>query len=326
MIERRTFIAGLGAAAAWPLAARGQQAALPVVGYLGTESPALFTRQVSAFQQGLGEMGYAEGRNISIEYRWSEGRPDRLRPLAADLVSHGVSVIATNTPPGALAAREATTTIPVVVLTAVDPVAWGVVASLDRPGGNITGVTTLNVEVDPKQLELMHELIPRSVRIAVLVNPASPGVGMTIESFHVAARTLGREVEVLQASNEPELDAVFANFDRRQLGGLVIGAQSFFNLRHERIAALALRYSAPTIFNYREFAAAGGLMSYGGSNTEGWRLVGVYTGRILKGDKPSDLPFQQETRVQLVINMKTAKRLGVTFPISILGRADEVIE
>jgi putative tryptophan/tyrosine transport system substrate-binding protein len=326
-MKRRAFITLLGGAAAWPLAARAQQPAMPVVGYLGTESLRLFARQVRAFQQGLSEMGYAEGRNVSIEYRWAEGQADRLLPLATDLVSRGVAVIATSTSDAALAAKKATTVIPVVVLTAGDPVASGLVASLARPGGNVTGVTSLNIDVVPKRLELMHELISRAASIAVLVNPANPVNAERItKDCQAAARTLARELEVLRASTEPDLDAAFANIDRLRVGGLVVGTGAFFNLRHERIAALALRYSVPTIFNYREFATAGGLMSYGGSNTEGWRLVGVYTGRILKGDKPSELPFQQAAKVELVINMKTAKALGITFPITILGRADEVIE
>jgi putative ABC transport system substrate-binding protein len=327
-IERRDFLTLLGGATAtWPLAARAQQPAMPVIGFLGVDSLPRMTLQLRAFHQGLSEMGYAEGSNLAIEYRWAEGQPDRLRPLATELASRPVAVIATSTSVAALAAKAATTVIPIVTLIAGDPIADGLVPSLNRPGGNLTGVTSLNIDVGPKRLEFLHELMPQATSAALLVNPANPAAAeRMINATQAAARVLGVEFQIFRASTDQELDAVFANLGTLRAGGLVVQTEAFFNVRYERIAALALRYAVPTIFNYREFAAAGGLMSYGGSRTDGYRLVGVYTGRILKGDKPGDLPFQQETRIELIINLKTAKALGITFPINILGRADEVIE
>jgi putative ABC transport system substrate-binding protein len=325
-LRRRQLITLLGGAAAWPLAVRAQQQ-VPMIGYLGTESPSLFARQVHAFHQGLAELGYIESRNVTIEYRWAEGRVDRLEPLAADLVNRRVALIATSTDPAARAAKAATTSVPIVYLSANDPVATGIIASLAHPGGNVTGVTSLNNGLVAKRLELLRELAPRATSAAFLINPNNPEVAeRTTRDAQTAAHQLGFDLHVVQASGEPDLDSAFEKAGALQTAGLVINAQAFFNLRHERIAALGLRYSVPTVFNYREFAAAGGLMSYGGSNTDGWRLVGVYAGRILRGDRPGDLPFQQETRIELIINMKTAKALGLTVPPSLLGRADEVIE
>jgi ABC-type uncharacterized transport system substrate-binding protein len=328
MMRRREFVTLLGgAAAAWPLAARAQQPGMPVIGFLGGGSPDTDAHLLAAFLQGLSETGYVEGRNVAIEYRWADGQNNRLPAMAADLVRRRVAVIAANGgTPSALAAKAATTTIPTVFYVAVDPVGVGLVASLNRPGGNLTGVTQLGVEIGPKRLELLHELLPTARTIALLVNPTSPLAEPLQKDLEAAARTLGLQIHVLRASAERDFDKAFAMLVQLRAGGLVIGADAFFSSRSDQLAALALRYAVPTIYQYRDFAAAGGLMSYGGSNTDNYRLVGVYTGRILKGDNPADLPVQQATKVELIINMKTAKALGLTFPITLLGRADEVIE
>jgi putative ABC transport system substrate-binding protein len=327
-MRRREFIAGLGSAAVtWPLAARGQQPALSVIGFLNTGSPDLIVASMRAFRQGLGETGYVEGRNVAIEYRWADDQYDRLPALAADLVRRQVTVIVTGGTPAAVAAKAATTTIPIVFSMSSDPVEIGLVASLNRPGGNITGTVTLNVEVGPKRLELLHELVPKATVIGLLVNPTNPTNAETLaRDMQAAARTLGLGLHVLHASTERDFDTVFANLGQLRAGGLVIGTDPFFSGRSDRLAALALRHAVPTIYQYREFAAAGGLMSYGGSVTDLFHLKGLYTGRILKGEKTADLPVQQSTKVELVINMKTAKALGLTFPLTLLGRADEVIE
>jgi putative ABC transport system substrate-binding protein len=327
-MRRREFITLLGGAAAWPLAARAQQAALPVIGFLGSESPELWAHRLRAFHQGLGETGHAEDRNVTIEYRWAEGHNDRLPALAADLVRRQVTVIAApNSTPAALAARAATATIPIVFAVAVDPVEVGLVGSLNRPGGNLTGVTSLNVEIGPKRLELLHEAVPVATVVALLVNPTSPTLAeSTTKDLRATARTLGLQMHVVHASTEREFETVFASLLQLRAGALVIGADALFNSRLEQLAALALRHAVPTVYQFREFPVAGGLMSYGTSITDAYRQVGVYTGRVLKGDKPADLPVQQLAKVELVINLKTAKTLGITFPITLLGRADEVIE
>jgi ABC-type uncharacterized transport system substrate-binding protein len=326
-MRRRQFITLLGGAAAWPIAARAQQPAMPVIGFLGSASAGPYARMMAAFRQGLNETGYVEGRNVAIEYRWAEGQNDRLPALAADLVRRQVTVIATTGTPETLAAKAATATIPIVFQVGIEPVQVGLVASLSRPGGNLTGVTNLNVEVGPKRLELLKELVPTATLMALLVNPTSPNLTeSTTKDALAAARTLGVQLHVLHASTERDIDDAFAALVQLRAGALVIGSDVFFNSRREQLAALALRHAVPAIFQYREFAVAGGLMSYGANFTESYRQVGVYTGRVLKGEKPSDLPVHQSTKVELIINLKTAKALGITFPLTVLGRADEVIE
>ena len=282
---------------------------------------------MAAFLKGLGENGYVDGHNVAIEYRWAKGRIDRLPAMAADLVHRQVAVIAATTTPAALAAKAATTTIPVVFETAADPVALGLVASLNRPGGNVTGVTQANVEVAPKRLELLHDLLPTARVIGVLVNSADPALADTqTKDFFSAAQTLGVDLHILNASTDGDFDAVFANLIQLRAGGLVISTDPFFTSRSEQLAALAASHAVPAVFKGRQFAAAGGLLSYGSDIADSYRLAGNYTGRILKGEKPADLPVQQANKVELIINMKTAKTLGITFPLTMLGRADEVIE
>jgi putative tryptophan/tyrosine transport system substrate-binding protein len=326
-IGRRQFIFALGGATlAWPLAARAQQPAMPVIGFLNSASPDNYEPMVDAFRQGLKETGYVEGQNVAIEYRWAGGQYDRLPAMAADLVRRQVAVIVANTP-GNLAAKAATTTIPIVFTTAGDPVQMGLVASLNRPGGNVTGVTNVSVELGPKWLELLHELVPTATIIALLVNPTSPNLTeTTTKDLQAAARTLGLKLHVLHVSSERDFDKVFATLVRLRVGGLVIGSDPFFNSRSEQLAALTVRYAVPTIFQTRAFVAAGGLMSYGGSVAGTYHQVGMYTGRILKGEKPADLPVQQSTKVELFINLKTANALGLTVPDKLLVAADEVIE
>jgi putative ABC transport system substrate-binding protein len=327
-MRRREFIAGIGAAAAWPLAARAQQPALPVIGYLGTESPDVWAGRLRAFRQGLGQTGYNEGRNVTIEYRWAEGHNDRFPALAADLVRRQVTVIAVpGSTPGIVAAKAATSTIPIVFATAADPVESGLVPSLNRPGGNLTGVSVLSVELGPKLLELLHELVPTATIIGLLVNPTNPTVAEpTMKYLQAATRTRGLQLHVLQASTELDFDRVFSTLVQLRAGGLLFSGEIFFTSRSEQLARLALRYGVPAIYQFREFAAAGGLMSYGASLMDAHRQAGVYVGRVLKGEKPGDLPVQQPTKYDLVVNLKTAKALGVTIPETLLATADEVIQ
>ena len=325
-IERRKFLAALGgAAAAWPLAARAQQPAMPVVGFLNTRAPGEDTHLLAAFRQGLSETGYVEGKTVAIEYRWAEGHNDRLPALAADLVRRRVTVIAANSQ-ATIAARAATTTIPIVFITGSDPVQVGFVASLNRPGGNLTGVASLDTELGRKRLQLLHELLPKAGTIAALVNPTFPGSDIQARDLQAAASMLGLKLHILHASTERDINTVFATLARLQASGLVIGNDPFFTSWSEQLAALALRDAVPAIYEFRAFVAAGGLMSYGPRIADLYRLVGVYTGRILKGEKPADLPVQQSTSVELIINLKTAKALGLTVPLPLLGRAEEVIE
>jgi putative ABC transport system substrate-binding protein len=325
-MRRREFITLLGGAAvSWPLAVRAQQPAMPVLGFLNTRAPDQDPQFLAAFHQGLKETGWVEGRNVTVEYRWAEGQNDRLPALAADLVRRGVTVIAANSQATA-AAKAATTTIPIVFITGADPVQVGFVASLNRPGGNLTGVTSLDVELNGKRLELLHELLPKAGALAALVNPTFPGSDIISKHLQAAASTLGLQLHILHASTQRDIDTVFTTLARLQASGLVIGNDPFFTSWSERLAALALGHGVAAIYEFREFAAAGGLMSYGGSVTDLYRLLGVYAGRILKGEKPADLPVQQRTNVELIINLKTARALGITVPLPLLGRADEVIE
>jgi putative ABC transport system substrate-binding protein len=323
--KRREFISLLGGAAAtWPLAARAQQRAMPVIGFLSSTSAQVYVARLRAFAQGLSEEGYVEGQNVAIEYRWAGDHEDQLPVLAAELVRRQVTVIAAGGSPSAVAAKAATTTIPIVFETAGDPVKLGLIASLNRPGGNLTGVTNLNVEVGQKRLELLRELLPTATIIAVLVNPSAPAITeQFIRELQAAAPDLGMQLHVLHASTDRDLDTVFAAL---RADALVIGPYLLFNSRKERLGALSLRHAVPAIFNYREFVAAGGLTSYGANESEPFRLVGIYTGKILKGAKPGDLPVQRSTKVELIINLKTAKALGITVPLAVSGRADELIE
>ena len=328
-IGRRKFLATLGGAAvAWPVAARAQQPAVPVIGLLGATTAQGYAAQLAAFRQGLSEAGFVEGRNVAIEYRWAEDQYHRLPALAADLVRRQVAVIATiGGSVASLAAKAATATIPVVFHGSVDPVEAGLVASLNRPGGNVTGVVTLNIDIGQKRLELLHELLPAATTIGLLLNPTN-AVFTEIQSkdLQAAARNLGLQLRIVHASTEHDFDPAFATLSQAQAGGLVISTDGFLVSQSAQLAALAVRHALPAIFQYRAFVTAGGLMSYGGSVTDSYRLSGVYTGRILKGEKPADLPVQQATKVELIINLKTAKTLGLTLPITLLGRADEVIE
>jgi putative ABC transport system substrate-binding protein len=327
-MRRRNFIAGLvSTTATWPLVGRAQQGAMPVIGFVNAASAKGYAPLLSAFLKGLSEAGFVDGRNVSIEYRWAEGRVDQLPAMVADLVHRRVAVIAATGTPAALAAKAATTTIPTVFETAADPVKVGLVASLNQPGGNVTGVTSLLVVVGSKRLELLHELVPTARVMALLVNPANPTLAeINSKEMQAAAHTLGLELHVLNASTEGDFDVVFTKLLQLSAGGLVISPDPFFTSRSEQLAALTIRHAVPTIHYNPEFAAAGGLLSYGAGSADAYRQAGNYTGRVLRGEKPADLPVQQATKVELHINLKTAKALGITFPESILQRADEVIE
>jgi ABC-type uncharacterized transport system substrate-binding protein len=324
-MKRRAFITLLGAAALWPLAARAQQPAMPVIGFLNTRASYEDAHLWAAFREGLKEVGFVEGRNVTIEYRWAEGDNERLPALAADLVQRRVSVIAANSQ-ATVAAKAATTTIPIVFVTGADPVQVGFVASLSRPGGNLTGLTSLDKELGPKRLQLLREVLPQAGTMAALINPTFPGSDIQARDLQAAASTLGLQLHILHASTEREINTVFERLARLQASGLVIGNDPFFNSWSEQLAALALRHAMPAVYEYRAFAAAGGLMSYGGRITEQYRLLGVYVGRILKGEKPAELPVQQSAIAELIVNLRTARTLGLDFPLSLIGRADEVIE
>jgi putative ABC transport system substrate-binding protein len=298
---------------------------MPVIGFLNGSSPDGYAAMVAAFREGLKEVGYLEGQNVTIEYRWAEGHYDRLPDLAADLIRRQVSVISANTPAN-LVAKNATSVIPIVFTTSSDPVAVGLVTSLNRPGGNVTGISQLNVEVAPKRLELAHELLPAATAVALLVNPANPQGETILKTVQAAAASYGLQLQILRASTDAEIEAAFAGFSELKAGVLTIGTDAFFNGRTKRLAMLSVRYSVPAIYQYDEFTAAGGLISYGGGVKDSYHLAGVYSGRILKGEKPADLPVQQSTKVQLIINLKTAKALNITVPLALLGRADEIIE
>jgi putative tryptophan/tyrosine transport system substrate-binding protein len=327
-MKRREFVTLLGGTAAtWPLAARAQQRAMPVIGFLSSTSPQVYAARLRAFAQGLKEEGYIEGQNVAIEYRWAGDHDDRLPVLAAELVHRQVTVIAAGGSPSSVAAKAATATIPIVFETASDPVKLGLVASLNRPGGNMTGVTNLNVEVGQKRLELLRELLPAATNIAVLVNPSAPALTeQFVGNLQAAAPALGMQLHVVQASTDHDLDTVFAALGQLRADALFIGPYLFFYSRMEQLGALSLHHAVPAISTYRQFVAAGGLISYGANETEGYRLVGIYTGKILKGAKPGDLPVQRSTKVELIINLKTAKALGITVPLALSGRADELIE
>ena len=324
-MKRREFITLFGGTAAtWPIAARAQQPAMPVIGFLGSSSLQAYAARLRAFAQGLKEEGYIEGQNVAIEYRLAEDHDDRLPVLAAELINRRVTAIAAGGSPSTVAAKAATATIPIVFETASDPVTLGLVASLNRPGRNLTGVTNLTVEVGSKKLELLRELLPGATNIAVLVNPSAPAVTeQFMRALQAVAPALGMQLHVLHASTDRDLDTVFAAL---RADALVIGPYLFFNSRMEQLGALSLRYAVPTIFAYRRFVTAGGLISYGANETEPYRLLGIYTGKILKGVNPGDLPVQRVTKVELIINLKTAKALGIAVPLTLSGRADEIIE
>lgn len=326
-MRRRDFVSLLGGVAVtWPLAARAQQQAMPVIGFLHGTSLETRRAEVTSFHRGLSDTGYVEGQNVAVEYRWAEGRYDRLPAMAADLVGRQVSVIAAFGTAAALAAKAATTTIPVVFIVGGDPVALGLVVSLSQPGGSITGVTPLNDQLAPKLLELLHELVPKAAVIGYLINPNNATSENLSRQVEVAERTIGQRVHILNASTEHDFDPAFATLDQIRAGGLCVQGDTFFNGRRKQLVALAAHHSIPTIYAFRDYALAGGLMSYGTSLWDAYHQVGIYAARILNGEKPADLPVQQSVKVEFIINLKTAKALGLTFPLSLLGRADEVIE
>ena len=326
-MKRREFIAGAGVAAIWPFVARAQQPAMPVIGFLSSRSPGESEAVVAAFRQGLADTGYVVGQHLAIEYRWAEGQYDRLPGLAAELVGLRVAaILAAGGPPAALAAKKATSTIPIVFSAANDAVGLGLVASLGQPGGNVTGMSLFNTALAPKRLELLRELIPSVKVVAYLTNPANPGAQGEVREVQAAAEVTGIELRVLHASSEDELDAAFARLTEVHAGGLLVAAEPFFDSRRARIVALAAKAEIPTGYGWRENVALGGLTSYGTSLPGSYRQAGVYVGRVLKGEKPADLPVMQPTKFEFTINLKTAKALGISVPPTLLARADEVIE
>jgi ABC-type uncharacterized transport system substrate-binding protein len=324
--RRREFISLLGGAAAWPFAARAQQAAMPMIGYLGAGSPATTAGTLATLRQVLADAGYVEGRNVAIEYRFAEGKYDRLPALAAELVRRQVAVIVAIPTPAALAAKAATTTIPIVFVAAEDPVKLGLVANLARPGGNVTGGSILFAELGPKQLGLLRELVPTAARVGLLINPNNINAEEVTKDVTAAGAAVGVDIEVVHASNILEIDAAFATLVRKRADALVTATDSLFFNRRLQLATLATRHAIPAVFNAREYAEAGGLMSYGTSLTEAFRQVGIYTGRILQGAKPADLPVVQSSKFEFVINLSTARALGIDVPPTLIARADEVIE
>jgi putative ABC transport system substrate-binding protein len=326
-MKRRSFIAGLGSAATWPVVARAQQPAMPVIGYLGSQSADNdYKNYIVPFLQGLKETGYVEGQNVAIEYRWADNQYDQLPALATDLVRRRVAVILASGTPAALAAKAATTTIPIVFSTGGDPVALGLVASLNRPGANLTGSANLSVELSPKQLQLISQLIPNAAVFGVLADPAFPPTPSIITALQTAARALGLQLVVANASTDTDFETAFASFSQQHVGAVLVGTSTLYNRRTEQLAALAARHALPSMYAWREFVDDGGLMSYGSSNGYFYHQSGIYTGRILNGEKPADLPVQQITKIELVINLKTAKALGLTIPETLLATADEVIQ
>ena len=327
-MRRRSFITLLGgAAAAWPLAARAQQPKLPLIGFLGPETRDLFADRLPAFHQGLSNAGFVEGRSVAVEYLWAEGQNSRLPTPVAELITRQVAIIvAPGSTPAVFAAKAATTTIPILFFVGSDPIAMGLVISLNRPGGNITGITSLNAEVVPKRLEFMHTVVPGVSEFALLLNPTNPAAEAEARDMQAAARTLGLQLHMARANREQDFDAVFASLMERRIGALVIGTDALFNTRSAQLASLSLRYRLPAIHAWRAFSTAGGLISFGSSISAGYRQIGAYTARILKGEKPSELPVEQVTKIELILNLKTARTLGIDVPPMLLARADEVIE
>jgi putative ABC transport system substrate-binding protein len=325
-MRRREFIAGLGSAAAWPVAARAQQSARSLVGFLNGGSPGIFAQIVAAFRQGLSETGFVEHRNVDVEYLWAEGRADRLPALASDLVRAHVSVICAGGPAAALAAKAATSAIPIVFTSGEDPVKLGLVASYNRPGGNVTGVVSLIEVLGAKRLGLLRELVPGASLIAVLLDPSEPTFDAQLSYIEEAARTLGQQIRVLRASAETEIDAAFATATQLRAGAMLVGVSFFYTIRREQIVMLGSRAALPTIYGQRELISAGGLISYASDLPDSYRQAGVYTGKILAGTRAADLPVMQSTKYELIINLMTARTLGLTIPATLLALADEVIE